>query len=58
MNSIGQIAVNFIFNFIFVVAWLFGIALSKGFFTTTLSVLFPPYSWYILVQWVVDRYLI
>ena len=33
-----------------VLPWLSGIVLAKGFWTTTIAVLFPPYAWYLVVE--------
>lgn len=38
-----------LFGFIFVVAWIAGLVLAKGFWMTAFA-LFPPVSFYLVVQ--------
>jgi len=34
----------------FLVTWIAGIVLASGFWSTTISVVFPFWSWYLLVE--------
>ena len=36
---------------VFVAAWIFGIAVAKGFWMTLGAVLIPPMAWVLLAQW-------
>lgn len=42
--------VALIFIIFFIYTWLLGIVIAKGFFSTIISILFPPYSWYLVVE--------
>lgn len=44
-----------IFSLFIVIAWVFGIALSKGFWMTLGSVFLPPMAWIIFAQWILER---
>ena len=35
----------------FVVPWVMGIALAKGFLLTIFAFLFAPYAWMLVAQW-------
>lgn len=35
--------------------WLAGIALAKGIFSTTMTIIFPPYAWYLVVELIVKQ---
>lgn len=41
---------------LFVVPWLMGIALAKGTWMTLGTILFAPYSWYLVVHHFVEKY--
>ena len=41
-----------------VITWLTGIVIAKGAISTTVAVIFPPYAWYLLVELLVNKYLI
>ena len=34
-----------------------GIVIAKGFWLTTFAVFIPPYSWYLVMERVIERYL-
>jgi len=34
------------------IAWLVGAYLAKSFWLTLAACLFPPYAWYLVVEWV------
>ena len=36
---------------VMVAAWIFGIAVAKGFWMTLGAVLIPPMAWVLLAQW-------
>lgn len=38
---------------IIVFFWLAGIALAKGFWSTTFAIIIPPYGWYLCVERIV-----
>ena len=35
---------------ILVLLWVAGIVIAKGFAETLVSILFPPYSWYLVIE--------
>jgi hypothetical protein len=37
-------------GFVLLVAWLAGIVLAKGFWLTSLAIVFPFYPWYLLLE--------
>ena len=37
-------------------AWIVGIVLAKAGWSTVFAVIFPPYSWYLVVELLVLRY--
>ena len=37
--------------------WLAGVVLAKGFISTSVAILLPPYSWYLVVEMVCTKYL-
>jgi hypothetical protein len=39
-----------ILNFVFVVAWIAGIVLAKGFWSTFFAVMVPLWGWYLIVE--------
>ena len=41
-------------GFLFVVWWIFGIVLAKGFWLTLTAILFPLYAWYLVAERVVN----
>ncbi len=47
---------NNIYSFIFSIAWVAGIVLAKGFWLTLLSIVFPPYAWYLLIEKLMAHY--
>lgn len=36
--------------FLFVVLWIAGWVLAKGFWLTTAAIFFPPYGWYLIIE--------
>lgn len=45
-----------LFLFIFVVWWLAGIVLAKGFWSCLIAVIMPPYAMYLLVERVMQMW--
>jgi hypothetical protein len=39
------------------VLWLIGIILAKGFWSTFFAVVFPLWSWYLVAERIVERFL-
>jgi hypothetical protein len=39
------------------VLWLIGIILAKGFWSTFFAVIFPLWSWYLVAERVVEKFL-
>lgn len=48
---------NEILEFLLVVAWIAGLVIVKGFWLTLAAVLCPPYSWYVLAEWLMGRWM-
>ena len=42
---------------LFIVAWLVGIVLAKGFWNTFVAVIFPFWGYYLLAEYAVLKYL-
>lgn len=40
-----------------VVLWLMGIILAKGFWSTFFAVIFPLWSWYLVAERIVERFM-
>lgn len=40
-----------------VVVWLIGIILAKGFWSTFFAVIFPLWSWYLVAERIVEKFL-
>jgi hypothetical protein len=40
-----------------VILWLIGIILAKGFWSTFFAVIFPLWSWYLVAERIVERFL-
>lgn len=45
-----------LFLFIFVVWWLAGIVLAKGFWSVSISICMPPYAMYLVVERVMQMW--
>jgi len=45
-----------IINILYVISWIVGIVLAKGFWSTFFAVLFPLYSWYLVVEHFLLKY--
>jgi len=39
------------------VLWLMGIIIAKGFWSTFFAVIFPLWSWYLVAERIVERFL-
>ena len=39
-------------SLIFIIAWVVGVVLASGFWSTLFSVFFPPWGWYLIAEWV------
>lgn len=37
-------------SIVVIVSWFAGIALASGFWSTTITIIFPPYAWYLVVE--------
>lgn len=46
LNALG--ALVFMFGFFF--PWFYGVVIAKGFWSTFFSILFFPYSWYLVTE--------
>ncbi len=42
--------INSLLGFIFVIVWLMGIILAKGFWLTSLAIFCPCYGWYLVIE--------
>ena len=42
--------VNSIASLIFIISWITGIVLAKGFWSTTFAIIVFPYSWYLVIE--------
>jgi hypothetical protein len=42
---------------LFIIAWLIGIVMAKGFWSTLVAVIFPFWGYYLLAEYVVLKYL-
>lgn len=40
---------------VMVISWVFGVAIAKGFWPVLIAVLFPPYGWVILAEYVLEK---
>lgn len=49
MKSLERICLGMIYV-IFILAWLLGIALAQGFWSTVNSIWCPFYAWYLVVE--------
>lgn len=41
---------GYTYGFILLVAWIMGIVLAKGFWSTIFSIIIVPYAWYLVVE--------
>lgn len=41
---------DFLFLILFLVMWVFGAVLAKGFWSTFFSIFFFPWGWYLVVE--------
>lgn len=48
---------RYILNFVLLIAWLAGISLACGFWSTFAAVIFPFWAWYLVVEHIVERFL-
>lgn len=39
-----------------VLLWILGVVVSKGFWVTVSSIFFPPFAWYLAIQWFVTKF--
>lgn len=54
-NNENNISIGYaILYLFFVIAWIFGIALSIGWIKIVLSIIFPPYAWVVWAEWVIE----
>ena len=47
----------YIIKFILLVAWLAGIVLAKGFWSTFFAVIFPLWAYYLVVERLIERFM-
>jgi hypothetical protein len=40
-----------------VILWLIGIVIAKGFWSTFFAVIFPLWSWYLVAERIVEKFL-
>lgn len=38
-----------------VIAWVFGVAAAQGFWQVLFAVVFPPYSWFLIAEYILER---
>jgi sorbitol-specific phosphotransferase system component IIBC len=50
-------AMKHLIQFVLIVAWLAGIVLAKGFWSTFVAVIIPLWGYYLVVEKIVERYL-
>ena len=50
INSENTVSYNLTDVLVFILVWLGGIVVAKGFWSTLFSILFFPYSFYLLVE--------
>jgi len=55
MHEIFEALGSFV-GLIWLIAWIIGVVLAKGIVSTIFSVLFPPYAWYLVVEWLLIMY--
>lgn len=48
---------KYIVRFIFAIMWIAGIVIAKGFWSTFFAVVFPFWSYYLVVEQLVIKYL-
>lgn len=44
-------------RFVLLVAWIAGVVIAKGFWSTFFAVIFPLWGYYLVVERLVERYL-
>lgn len=42
--------IDYVTAMLVIVSWLLGIVWSNGLVSTTIAIMFPPYSWYIVIE--------
>jgi hypothetical protein len=47
-----------IISFIFFVGWIAGIVLAKGFWSTTIAVIIPLWSWYLVIEQLLVKFIL
>lgn len=50
MSNIFSEGLNVVLSLLFILAWLAGVVLAKGFWSTFFAVVFVPYAWYLVVE--------
>jgi len=50
----GSIFVEFLILVTIVIPWLMGIVVAKGTWVTFVSVVFPPYAWYLTTEYLMS----
>lgn len=46
--------VDFLVTVTIVISWLMGIVLAKGAWATFVSIVFPPYTWYLTTKYLMS----
>lgn len=49
--------IDLIVSVVFLVPWLAGIVFAKGTGSTILAVIFPPWAYYLVIEFVINRLL-
>jgi hypothetical protein len=47
-----------IISFIFFVGWIAGIVLANGFWSTTIAVIIPLWSWYLVIEQLLIKFIL
>ena len=42
--------IDYAIALLLIVSWLGGTVLANGFVSTTVAIIFPPYSWYLVIE--------
>ncbi len=48
---------NAVARLVLVAAWVVGIVLAKGFWSTLFALFFPLWAWYLLAELLIERFL-
>ena len=45
-----NIDISNLYAFIFIMLWVAGIVIAKGFISITFAIFIPPYAWYLIIE--------